>query len=305
MHVQDETKIVEKAIEPWRPPTGDDFVGAKNRPRVERLHRGAIARSLPLLLLLIGPYGCAKTSLARFIIKVYRCLRRTADGNPCHHCDHCDRQGTLFNGDGYGFPQYEFDCQNKEDRAELQLALRQIRSSDEPIALFLDQLEGLSESALNALLTFLHDFKGVFIAAITDHDFKKMNKKIPALCERLHKVPLFLPETKEMVEFFQEKAKTPQWGITADEEMLRVMVKASKRSFRTCLKILQAAHDNDPPVLDRPTIEEFLPNELDDMLDDDDDGLALNDEDDLDYSPVLIAVAARPLKPLTQRSHNA
>ena len=244
----------------------------------------AIAHRLPLLVLLIGAYGCGKTKLAEFLSKAYCCCQATADGNPCRDpdCYDCNWPGPLYNGDGTVYRRYEFDCHRVKTRAELRSKLEDIEFDDR-LVVFFDQLEGLNEKALRLLLTFLDNFKGVFIAAIADDDFQKLKQTVrtmPALApvfERIRKVYLHISEIDEMVAFFKSKAPEPEWGISADEEMLRIMVTASQRSFRTCLDILQAGQENDPPVLDRATIEEFLT--LDDDAMPDEDTLELDDDD--------------------------
>jgi len=276
--------FVKNETKTWCPENWFEFIGDKNRRPVGRLQRCAIVHRLPLLVLLIGAYGCAKTTLARFLVKAYRCLNATADGSPCHTCDDCTRQGPDYNGDGMVYQQYEYDCHRYATPKKLQPILERIEQDDRPIV-FLDQLEGLTEKALRLLLTFLNNFKGVFIAAIATDDFQKLKRAVrtmPALApvfERMRKVYLHIPEVDEMVALF--KSKAPEWGVIADDEaMLRLMVTASQRSFRTCLDILQAAEEDDPPVLDRATIEEFLT--LDDAVPDE-DALELDDDAAADY----------------------
>lgn len=243
---------MQNEIKLWCPKTWPEFIGKQNHRPVERLQHNAIAHRRPQKLLLIGPYGCAKTTLGRFTIRANRCSHVTVDGDPCHVCSECTRQGPLYNGDGAEYQQYEFDCHRIVTRAELLPLLEAIELAYKPAVLF-DQFEALETAALNALLTFLHDFRGVFIATITDVDFRELP---PPLFERLRKIYLSLPETEEMVAFF--KLMAPQWGVIADDEMLRLMVTRTEQSFRTCLDILQAAQENDPPVLNRDTIQEFL-----------------------------------------------
>lgn len=267
----------------WTPKTWQEFIGNNNRRQDERLRRIAIDRSLPLLLLLVGPYGCGKSVRARHIIRAYRCPHVTADGNPCHECEQCTRQGPLFNSDGIEYQQWEFDCHRIVTKTQLSPRIDDIESADKP-AVFFDQFEGLSEKALRLLLTFLDNFKGIFIAAIATNDLHRLQRavrRMPAVApvfERIRKVYLRIPEVEEMVAFF--KSKAPEWGITADEQMLRLMVTASKCSFRTCLDISQAAHENNPPVLDRATIEEFLTIEEDSTQRE--DAIGPNEESDPD-----------------------
>src|SRR4051794_24203631 len=98
-------------IKRWRPQTFGDFIGAANTRPLQRLQRAAIARRLPPALLIIGPYGCSKTSLARLLLMAYGCQRPDpATGDPCHRCDECLRQGVEYNGEGLTYRHWEVDC---------------------------------------------------------------------------------------------------------------------------------------------------------------------------------------------------
>ena len=282
--MQNENDFTTNEIRTWRPRARADLIGEKNRRKDDRWYRIAVARLLPLIVLFIGPYGCGKSVRARLLVKIVRCRHRAADGTPCHKCDDCTRQGPSFNDEGAVYTQYEINCHEYATKAKLQPLLDRVKSAERPVVFF-DQFEGLNEKALRLLLTFLDNFKGVFVAAIADDDYRRLKQMIrttPALApafERMRKVYLHIPEVDEMVALF--KSKAPEWGVIADDEaMLRLMVTASQRSFRTCLDILQAAEEDDPPVLDRATIEEFLT--LDDAVPDE-DALELDDDAAADY----------------------
>jgi hypothetical protein len=277
--MDDRIEFAMNEIRAWRPKERSDFIGAKNHRQDDRWNLNAIARRLPCMLLLIAPQCCGNSERARYIKKVYCCSDRTADGTPCHKCEGCVRQGPQFNEDAPVCTQYEIDCYEYDSKAKLMPLLVRIRNVEKP-AVFFDHLDALNGETLSLMLSFLDRFKGVFIAAVTDVAFREMQRQVPTtpavsqLLDRLTLVYLYAPESEEIVTFL--KAKAPEWGVTADEEMLRLLVTASGCSFRRCLDVLQAAHDNTPPVLDRATIEEFLtllPKRPDESLE-------LEDEDD-------------------------
>lgn len=240
----------------WRPQTWSDFIGTQNSGCIERLQRSVATHTPPPPLLLVGPYGCAKTALARHIIKAHCCPHVTENGNPCNApgCEACIRQGPDYNGEGDVYEHYEFDCTRFTAKADVVERLRYVLSAHRP-AVFWDEFGALNANAMKLLLTAVNDFSGIFIAAMTDEDLAKRTIP-PPLFDRLRKVYLTIPTSGELVDFFITKAAG--WGVAVDEATVRLMVNASQRSFRTCLDILQAARENTPPILDRDTLEEFL-----------------------------------------------
>lgn len=245
----------------WRPRTFGEIIGRANTRSVRRLQQAARERSL-VITLILGPYGCAKTSLARLLMASFCCQApdpQTAD--PCQRCEGCLRQGPGYNGEFHTCRHWEIDCTGNIGRKEVANVLMQARQED-PVAIFFDELPRLSEqSAQSPLLTFTHDLRqGLFLAAAAyggTAEQPELPRVLPPLFERMRKVYLSLPEVEEMVSFFRRM--TPQWQVQTEDSLLREMVMRTGRSFRSCLDVLDAAACNDPPVLDRDTLDEFLP----------------------------------------------
>ena len=203
--------------------------------------------------LLIGPYGCAKTVIAEYFVKACCCPHADPQGNPCDECIECLNQGPEHNGEGLRYRHYFFDCTRITTRQELREKLYLVEEEDE-VTVIWDEFGKLANRRLmDMLLGTATRFRGLFVATTTDEDFRRL----PApLFERFRKVWLAIPSEDEMVAFLESKAG--EWGIDASRDLVQRMVRGTQRSFRTCLDIMQAASENSPPVLDLPTIREFV-----------------------------------------------
>lgn len=240
------------AIRRWRPCRFDDFIGERNRPAVRRVQRALLAGRAPSPLLGMSPFGYGKTSFFRHLIRAVCCERRdpvTAD--PCFACQQCKYHGPIYSG--FGSPRhFEIDC-TRIDRREL-IELIQDNYFDRNVLFFFDEIHHLHERhAQETLLKFLEDSQGLIFAAVMQDRFREM---IPPLRERFEKIHLGPPEEHEMVAFYT--AKREEWGIRVDAETLRLLVRHSSRSFRTCQKVLGAAAETPTRTLTRALLEEFL-----------------------------------------------
>lgn len=240
-----------KDIHLWRPSQWDEFIGAVNKPHVTRLQKCAIRRRLPSPLLLIGPYGCSKTTLARHAINAFCCERPSASGDPCHSCFECKTQGPDYNGMGREYVHWELDSSQYVDLADIVAIVRSIRAEPSPVAVFWDEFQELKpRGGAGALRKAIEDVKGLWIISTTDEHVQSFD---PHLFERLDKVWLSIPTADELVAFFRTKSN--EWDIKASDDILRLMVTTTNRSFRTCLKIMAAAAQELDHKLDREILE--------------------------------------------------
>ena len=240
-------------IRTWRPRLWTDYVGEANRRPVRRLQSAVKRREPPRALAFIAPYGAAKTSLARHLIASFCCENVSSTGDPCRMCWECMHQGREHNGMGYQLSHWELDCAQFAHRSEVRQTVQTIESEDDA-AVFWDEFHRLRDgSAQPMLLKPSEDFHGIWIIAMTDDQYRQMDGQ---LFERFRKVWLATPTDSELVEFFIRRA--PEWGVTASDGIIQLMVDRTQRSFRSCLDLLAAGAENDNRVLDRDTLEEFL-----------------------------------------------
>jgi replication-associated recombination protein RarA len=242
-------------IRRWRPTRYRDFIGARNRRVIERLRRNLISRGrLPSPLLLTAPFGYGKTSLARLLMLGLNCSDPDPEtGDPCRACEQCVGFVPANNRTGFPFLRLEVDCTHAR-RPQIIRLCREFRL-DANAAIFLDELHRLHENhSQEPLLKFLEDFPGILIAAVMADRYQEL---IPPLRERFETVCLEPPAAEEVVAFLAEKC-SGEWRIRAEDHVLRAMVRASGVSFRLCLKVLAAAAEREPRLLDGLLLDELL-----------------------------------------------
>lgn len=242
-------------IRRWRPTRFRDFVGTRNRRVIDRLRRNLISsRRLPSPLLLTAPFGYGKTSLARLLMLGLNCSDPDPEtGDPCRACEQCVGFVPANNRTGFPFLRLEVDCTHAR-RPQIIRLCREFRL-DANAAIFLDELHRLHENhSQEPLLKFLEDFPGILIAAVMTDRHREL---IPPLRERFETVCIEPPAAEEVVAFLAEKC-SDEWRIRAEDHVLRTMVQASGVSFRLCLKVLAAAAEREPRLLDGPLLDNFL-----------------------------------------------
>ena len=227
---------------------------AGNGGKIARLQQRAIGGDFDQKLLIIGPYGCGKTSLARHEINVPACHNPDPQtGDPCEDCPTCRSRLPEDNGTPGHFPRYEVDCGINNTRAQL-LPYIEVFAGLDCGAVFLDEFHAVGDKATQRMFhKVAEDFPGLFIIAVTDVGMTSLS---PDLFERFDKVVLTMPTVQEIVRHFERE--TERWGVHATQALITELVTRSRRSFRTCHRVFAAAAENPDRTLDMATIDEYL-----------------------------------------------
>jgi len=212
----------------YRPQSFDQMVGQNHI--TQTINNALKHNRLPHALLFTGLRGTGKTSSARILAKVLRCLN-LADFTPCNTCQNCNEVAL-----GRAMDVLEIDgaSNNGVD------AIRDLRdnvmfapSSGKYKIFIIDEVHMLSTSAFNALLKTLEEPPAhvVFILATTE--VHKIPQTILSRCQRFdfRRIPL-----KQIAEYLKKICDLEK--IKSDEAALWLIAKQGDGSMRDSLSLL-------------------------------------------------------------------
>lgn len=219
----------------YRPRSLDEVVGQEAAVDIVR---GMLASDRVTRTLLIhGPWGCGKTSLARVIAMHLNC---EAEGRapiepPCGTCDSCTR---IHRGDSSDYREMNAANQRKIDDIRALDRQSHFRASSKYRIFVLDEVHQLTPQAFQAFLkTTEHPPpETLFILCTTD-----TQKIPPALKSRCAKLPLgLLPKEAihKRLEFVADKEELPAEVYT--EELLDSIAGSVNGHMRDALCVLEA-----------------------------------------------------------------
>jgi DNA polymerase-3 subunit gamma/tau len=212
----------------WRPQTFDDVVGQQH---VTITLRNALTSDrLPHAILLAGPRGVGKTSIARILAKCLNCDDGPTD-KPCGECAPCREIGASGSMD-----VQEIDAASHtgvENIREIRESIRYAAAPGKHRIFIVDEVHMLSQAAFNALLKTLEEppARSLFVFATTDPQ-----KIPPTVLSRVQRFDLRKLGPAEAFDRLREVAISE--SIELPESVLRAVVRESDGSLRDAETLL-------------------------------------------------------------------
>ncbi len=231
----------------YRPRTFEEVVGQKFVKRV--LEKALDRKDIPQAVLLAGPRGIGKTTLARIFAKGLNCdLGPTS--KPCGKCRSC-----VEIDEGRSVDVVEIDAASNrgiENVREIQQQLRYMPVSRYRVYI-IDEVHMLTTEAFNSLLKTLEEPPPhvVFVLATTDPQ-----KMPPTVLSRLQKFNLKPHSVKDIVE--RLKWVCSKEGISATDDALRMIAERAEGSMRDALVMLEQAHLYSEGTITEREVSEML-----------------------------------------------
>lgn len=185
-------------------------------------------------ILLYGPTGCGKTSIARILAHLMNC-ENVQDGRACWECDYCQR--VKEHGTYPDVQELNFSEQRGIDSVRSLIDDMQYEGQHKYKVYILDEMHKMTEMAANALLKPLEEPPPhvAFILATSD-----LRGVLPTIANRCLRVPIKLVENEPLCEILQDIAEKEE--IVFDKDYIfRFLTVKSHGVVREALTLLERA----------------------------------------------------------------
>jgi len=217
-----------------RPTDLSNFFGQQHILGEGKPLRESIVSGIPHSMILWGPPGVGKTTLAKIIASA-------ADA-------HFEVISAVLSG-------------VKEIRAAIATAQQQRDGHGRKTILFVDEVHRFNKSQQDAFLPYVEDGTVVFIGATTENPSFELNNALLSRCRVYVLKSLETDEIKTIVNNALSSLSANQ-SITIDNQALDLLASAADGDARRALNLLEIAADlitdSNNPVLDQATLEQVL-----------------------------------------------
>lgn len=218
----------------YRPKTVSEIDNSQVKEKVGQLLRSG---QVPHAILLAGPKGVGKTSVARIMAKSINCLmnkfnNKNNDINPCNQCQNCltiERSGSI--------DVVEIDAASNRGIENIRQLIREtsfIPMTTKYRVFIIDEAHMITIEAFNAFLKTLEEppENVIFILATTNPE------KIPqTIRSRTSIINFGKAKRDDIINMLKRIIKSE--GLKVDEKILNLVADYSDYSFRDAAKILE------------------------------------------------------------------
>ena len=218
-----------------RPQSLSDFLGQQHILSQGKPLREAINSGLPHSMILWGPPGVGKTTLAKIIAQA-------ADA-------HFESISAVLSG-------------VKEIRAAISIAQQQRHAHGRKTLLFVDEVHRFNKSQQDAFLPYVEDGTVIFIGATTENPSFELNNALLSRCRIYVLKSLTLDDIKNIVTHsLPELNANNNSTLTIEEKALELLANAADGDARRALNLLEIVADlvpDDSSVLNTDILQQVL-----------------------------------------------
>lgn len=224
----------EPLITKYRPRTLDDLIGQKET--TVNLIRGIYNGRVPRTMIIYGPYGCGKTTIARMIAMHLNCTNRGEDGSPCvTDCPSC----RLMLEQGSGAHQNVTEMNAAKDRGidEMRRMSEVSRYSaiDGRLVFIMDEAHMLTPQAFQSMLKVFEEggTNAVFMLVTSEHH------KVPDnILSRCSPIEVVMPHYKITAKYLLKPIAESE-GVNIPDKILALIAKREGGRPRNSLVLLE------------------------------------------------------------------
>lgn len=220
----------------YRPRWIKEILGAG--PGIKAIANQLASGDLRRTIMITGPVGTGKTTLARVIAQSILCNSPGPDGKPCFNCDSCK----CFKANGvHGHPSYieeNMAVETGVDNMRGHVRLAQVKSLLSKYRVFVfDEAQELGAAAKNAMLKLIEEPPADAIIIICSMSREKFSDKVgKAIMSRCFHAETQQPTESEVVNRLRKIAERENHNPS--DALLKAVASVSDRMMRDALTVL-------------------------------------------------------------------